>query len=331
VNIFRPRAIELVAILCLLPLSGEALATGAYCSVSGASTTSIGAYNPFTGSTYDQVPITLRLTRYGSGGGKLTRHVNFYLVKPAGSLPGVDVRYQGSSVLYTLPATHALSLLVPAPSGTVGYDFGGAGQPNTVSIPLLVTLPPGLDWSAGAPLILDMVYICSGSGGLNDVRTPTTMADAVTVQVTVVSALQASYAGPALDFGEIGGVSDAQAAAHTVNGAVRVASTGPYAISLASANGYRMMFPGAVLGESEQSIRYSARFLGQTKTSANPVFVPVSCLRSGTAGQSLPISVQLREGGESKMPAPNYSDTLTVTVTPLAVPFGGFSWACANL
>jgi hypothetical protein len=331
VKISRPRITKLVAILCLLPVCGKALATGNSCSVSGASTTSIGTYNPFTGSTYDQVPVTLRLTRYGSGGGKLTRHVNFYLVKPAGSLPGVDVRYQAASVLYTLPATHALSLSLPPPSGTIGYDFGGAGQPNTVSIPLLVTLPPGLDWSAGAPLILDMVYICSGSGGLHDVVTPTTLAGAVVLQVTVVSALQASYAGPALDFGEIGGVSDAQATARTVNGAVRVASTGPFVISMASANGYRMVFPGANPGEADQSIRYAARFLGQTRTSTNPAFVPVSCLRSGTAGQSMPISVQLREGGESKMPAPDYSDTLTITVTPLAVPFVGFSWSCANL
>ena len=38
----------------------------------------------------------------------------------------------------------------------------------------------------------------------------------------------------------------------------------------------------------------------------------------------------LREGGLTKVPAPNYLDTLTVTVTPLAVPYAGSTVSCAS-
>jgi spore coat protein U-like protein len=309
-----------VSIGTLLP--SQALA--ASCGLTGATSTSIGNYNPFSGSGFSQVELTLNLTRFRSGSG-YTRRVNFYFVLPAGS-PAYGIRYQGFNVLYTLPASRTLSLSSPQ-SGTVFRDFGG-GSTDTISLPFTVTIPGNLDLSAGNPVIFDIRYICDGAGGMTSVSSPTTLMAAMTIKINVLSALQASYAGPALDFGEVGDIADAQAITRTATGNVRVASTGPFTVRLSSANGYRMTYPGGNVGNAAQSVRFSARFLGQTKSNAAQTFTFVACNRTGTGGQNLPITVALQEGGTAKVPAPDYLDTLTVTVTPLAVPFGGATVNC---
>jgi spore coat protein U-like protein len=318
-------------LLCLVAFMSSispARAVGNACSVSGATTASIGNYNPFTGSSFNQVQVTLNLTRYRSGFG-YTRRVNFYFVQPAGS-PAYALRYQNSSVLYTLPATHSLSLFFP-PSGTVFYDFGFSFSPNTVSIPLVVTIPAGVDLNAGDPIVFDIRYICEGASGLQSIGTPTTLAAAVTIRINVLSALQASYVGPALNFGEVGAVTDAVAPTHTVAGAIRVASSGPYLVQMTSTNSYRMTYPGGNLSLDAQTIRYAAQFLGQTKDRAAPAFATVACTRAGISGQQLPLTVALREGGLTKVPSPDYADTLTVTITPLAVPYAGSTVNCPTL
>ncbi len=313
-----------------LAIGAPADAVGNFCSVSGSTATSIGNYNPFTGSSFNQVQVNFNLTRYVSGA-RVTRRVDFYLVQPAGSSAGYAVRFQNSNVLYTLPATHALSLTNPPP-GTVYVDYSADFRaPNTVSFPLVVSIPTSQNLVAGDPITFDIVYICDGGGGLLGVSSPTTQARAITIKINVVSALQASYAGPALAFGEVGALTDTQALTRSVTGAVRVASTGPYTVKLSSLNNYRMTYPGGTVGVTAQSIRYSARFLGQTKDLAAPTFATVACIRAGTGGVNLPITVTLKEGGTTKIPSPSYADTLTVTVTPLAVPYGGSTSSCPSL
>jgi hypothetical protein len=141
----------------------------------------------------------------------------------------------------------------------------------------------------------------------------------------VLSALQASFVGPALDFGEIGGLTTA-ALPSTPNsvkqrtGSIRVASSGPYSVALTSANQFQMTYPGGSLATANQRIPYSLDFLGQTRTTASPTFTTVTCQRAGLSGQYLAVTPTLAEGGAGKAPAPNYQDILTVTVTPLAVP-----------
>lgn len=304
-------------------------AIGNACSVSGATTVSIGNYNPFTGSSFNQVQVALNLTRYVSGRDE-TQDVDFYIAQPAGSPAGYAIRHDNSSVLYTRPATHSLSVKSP-PAGTVSYSFGGNGHPDTVSIPLVVTIPAGVDLNAGDPIVFDIVYVCTGSGAMKDVTSPTTLANAITIKINVLSALQASYAGPALDFGEVGALSDLEAFSHSVTGMVRVASSGPYTVTMTSANTYRMTYPGGNLGTSAQSIKYGTHFLGQTNDGTTGAFSIVACKRSGTGGQNLPLTVTLREGGLAKTPAPDYRDTLTVTITPLATPYNGVSWTCPAL
>jgi spore coat protein U-like protein len=318
------------AIILLAQVLGfsPAQAIGGACSVSGSTSGTIGSYNPFGGAGPTQVTVYLNLTRHAQGGHK-TREVDFYFSQPPGS-PAFDIRYLGSNVLYTLPATHALSLQNP-PAGTVHYDYGSAGKPDTVQLRFVVTIPAGLNLAAGQPLVFDIVYVCSGSGGLLDVSTPTTLPAAITLQVNVQSALQASYAGPALDFEEIGGITDAQALTHSISGALRVASTGPFSVALSSANSYRMTYPGGNASMPQQSVGYAVRMLGQIHNRASPGLGTIVCAALGTAGQNLPLVATLEEGGASKASAPNYQDNLTVTVTPLAVPYGGNPQNCNTL
>lgn len=318
----------LLSLLAWIAIVPAAEAAGP-CGVSGTTTTSIGNYNPFTGSGINQVTVTMNLTRFRSANG-YTRHVDFYFVQASGS-PAYSITHSGWNVLYTLPAVHTLSVPFPPPSGTVFLDFGGYFSPDTQTNQFVVSIPGGLDLNAGDPLVFDIRYVCDGENGVQDVRSPATLTDAMTIRINVLSALQASYAGPALDFGEIGSVSDLQAAAHSVTGAIRVASSGPYTVGLSSENGYRMTFSGGNLGDTAQTIRYSTHFLGQTKSNASPSFTTVACQRAGTGGQNLPITVTLQEGGTAKSASPSYRDTLTVTVTPLAMPYGGATANCPGL
>ncbi len=73
------------------------------------------------------------------------------------------------------------------------------------------------------------------------------------------------------------------------------------------------------------------RFLGQTRDSITPAFSPVVCARAGLAGQFLPITARLAEGGVGKVPSAAYRDTITVTVTPLAADYGTVALGCPGL
>lgn len=318
----------LLSLLAWIAITPAANAAGP-CGIAGTSTASIGNYNPFTGSGINQVTVTMNLTRFRSGNG-YTQHVDFYFVQASGS-PAYGITHSGWNVLYTLPAVHTLSVPFPPSSGTVFLDFGGYFSPDTQTNQFVVSIPGGLDLNAGDPLVFDIRYVCDGANGVTNVRSPATLADAMTIRINVLSALQASYAGPALDFGEIGGVTDLQAGTHSVTGAIRVASSGPYTVRLSSANTYRMTFAGGNIADAAQSIKYSTRFLGQTKSNASPTFTTVACQRAGIGGQNLPIAVTLQEGGTTKMSSPSYRDTLTVTVTPLAMPYGGATANCPGL
>lgn len=321
-------AAVLVALIAWVAIVPAANAAGP-CGISGTTTASIGNYNPFTGSGINQVTVTMNLTRFRSGNG-YTRHVDFYFVQAAGS-PAYAITRLGTNVLYTLPASHSLSVPFPPLSGTVFLDFGGSFSPDTQTNQFVVSIPGSLDLNAGDPIVFDIRYVCDGDNGVQDIYSPATLADAMTIRINVLSALQASYAGPALDFGEVGGVADAQAGTHSVTGVIRVASSGAYSVSLSSANSYRMTYSGGSLGDPAQSIRYSTHFLGQTKSNASPTFTTTACARAGTGGQNLPIAVTLQEGGTAKVSSPTYRDTLTVTVTPLAMPYGGATANCPGL
>lgn len=299
---------------CLLALAPPAHAVS--CGVTGSTSQSIGTYNPFTGGI-SQTTAHLTLTRR-TAFHAATAKVDFVLLRPTNAPAGLDIRYQGQSVLRSSPAGVQLSVNSP-PSGTVYYNFGSYQSSDTVTLDFVVTIPAGLDLQTGQSLSFDMVYVCSGSGSVTNVNTPTTLAQAITLKLNVLGALQASYAGPALNFGEIGNVSNADANSHSVSGSLRVASSGPYYLSMSAANTYRMTYPGGNPATSAQSVRFTATLLGQTRSNASPTFYPVYCAAAGIAGETIPISVRLQDGGAGKNPSPDYRDTLTITVTPSTV------------
>src|SRR3546814_2030082 len=78
-------------------------------------------------------------------GGK-TRSVNFFLVEPAGQT-ALDIRYQGRNVVHHLSQAPRLSLNSPA-SGTIYYNFSSPNNPDSVSLPLLISVPAGVDLTA---------------------------------------------------------------------------------------------------------------------------------------------------------------------------------------
>jgi len=314
-------------------LALSAPAWAAPCGVSGQALASPTiTYDPFSPNGLTQVTIPLVLTRFGTGAAK-TQTVNFVLTKPVGA-PNYQILYNGSSVLYTEGSTMGHPQVNSQASGEIHYNFGGASQPDQSSaFSLVVTVPANVDLSAGRPIDFDISYVCKGSGGLSDVNTPSKLANAIHINVNVLSALQASYVGPALDFGEVGDKTDADVATTPIvkTGYVRVASSGPYSVNVTSQNGYRLTFPGGNPALPAQSLNYQATFVGQTRSSANTATISQTCTRAGLAGSPpsqgilLPVDVRLNSGGQTKAPAPNYQDVLTITIAPLVATTPGTS------
>ncbi|HEY0044647.1 MAG TPA: hypothetical protein VGB62_08870 [Allosphingosinicella sp.] len=303
--------------------TGAASAQVTSCGVTGqAQAPASITYDPFSPNGLQQVSVPLVLTRYASGAAK-TQQVSFILVQPAGG-PNYQILYEGQNVLYPENAT-AGRPTSGQQTGQISYNFGGASAPEqSTPFNLQVTVPANTDLSAGDPIRFDILYVCNGTGGLRDVTSPTRLTTAVQINVNVLSALQASYVGPALDFGEVGAKTDAQVASDPGprTGYIRVASSGPYSVRMTSQNGYRLTYPGGNAALAAQSLRYRTTFAGQTRDAANTQPIERTCSRAGlaAAGTLLPIQTTLLDGGIGRIPSPTYQDTLTVTITPLVAP-----------
>ena len=274
------------------------------------------------------IPLILRRNRSFLFG--RTDEVSLVILAPSGSQP-IDVAYRGYRVIYPDGATAGRPRALDSrdngagAAGEIRYDFGSIFSSDlSAPLNLRVTIPPGTDLSSGEPIILDLLYICSGTGGLASVTTPVRDTGAIRIDVNTVSALQAYYAGSPLDFGEIGNISTATVLAaperYTTSAAnsLRVRSSGPFEVRMRSLNDFRLTFPGGNLANSAQTIRYSARFLGQ-EISSNATFGARTCARAGMDGSAgvLPLRATLKEGGAAKTPAPNYSDIISITFTPV--------------
>lgn len=299
------------------------------CGVSGDATAPATiAYDPFAASGLSQatIPLILRRNRLLVA---RTNEVSLVLVAPAGT-PPIEITYQGYNVLYADGGTAGRPRALDSvdrgagAAGEIRYQFGNAFATDlSAPLNLRVTVPPGTDLTASEPIYLDLLYICSGDGLLS-VPSPTRLARAVRLDVNVLSALQAYYAGSALNFGEIGDLTtqtvQAAPATYTTSAAnaLRVRSSGPYEVTVRSQNDFRLTFPGGNLGDAAQTIRYQVRFLGRDITS-NASFGTRTCTRAGVAGAgaTLPIRATLLEGGASKTSSPNYADTVSVTFTPV--------------
>lgn len=313
------------------------------CGVVGTSTAAPVLYDPFNPVGLQPTTVTLNLSRVNNSGGGDTRIVNFYLRARSNVADGTSivpiavtgsVSFEGlnQNIFYDFNAPAPIvSPTSVSPSATQRFlkiNFTGNNQGSDVaSVTFQVRLPANLDLNTSASLAFDAFFGCNIQGGQANGREQIgSFNNAVVFPIRVLSALQASYAGTALDFGEVGDKTTTEvlgaSAAYTtpLTNNVRVRSSGPYSVSLASDNGYRLTFPGGNLGASNQVLNYRVRFLGQTRSNANPTFNTVTCLRAGVPtaeADILPVVATLLEGGSGKLVSPNYSDNLTVTVTPL--------------
>jgi hypothetical protein len=151
--------------------------------------------------------------------------------------------------------------------------------------------------------------------------------NAISFPITVLSALQASFAGTALDFGEVGTVTLAQAPTTTTGTGnyIRVQSSGAYTVTLQSQNAFRLFHPSGG-GTALERIAYSLKFLGQTRNNVthpatNAISFNQNCARAGVGAafeDRLYLMATLDEAGQGKTPSlgGNYTDSLTVTITP---------------
>lgn len=340
------RRLACVAAGVVAAVPGMALAQPQFsplCGITGYATapTTI-TYDPFSPGGLSEAIIPLVLQRNRGVLTGRTDEVSLVLVAPAGT-PPLQITYQGQTVLYPEGATAGRPRGLDSrdngagSAGEIRFKFGGLFASDlSAPLNLRVSVPPGTDLSAGEPIQFDILYVCSGDGGMLSVPRPVRESGAIRLDVNTVSALQAYYAGSVLDFGEIGDLTTAQLQAspdrYTTpsTNSLRVRSSGPYEVRVRSQNDFRLTFPGGNTGSAAETIRYSVRFLGQD-IAANGAFGTRTCARAGVAGGNgvLPIRAKLIEGGSGKAPSASYGDTVTITFTPLVA--ASAAQQCAGL
>jgi len=291
--------------------------------------------DPFQPSS-SQLNGTLQIVRTNVAGGGKTQTYAFYLVPHNTTLPaGSTITYTGVNILNNsnplTPSTPNSPLTTPqgnvaafagSPSGFLELGFGGNSLTDTVTVPVVFTLGSLGALAAGTTNVtFDTYFICKGTGGTSSVSTPTLGNGGATISVTVMSALQASFVGTALDFGELGGSAPTTGTHAAVVGGsgLRVASSGPYSVDVSSANGYKLLMTGGSLGNASQTINYQLNFLGETPSPGTPVWIQKTCHPATVAVQTLTLDAVTLEDGTSKTPASLYGDTLTITFAPLMV------------
>ncbi len=342
-TIFRTLAIMLGAAVAALAGTAQA----ATCGITGSATAAPAVYDPFNPTGLATTTVTMNLTRVNTSGGGDTREVNFYLRANSTTNTGADgssliptsvngsasIAGVGLNIFYNYNAAPPII----APSGTlpagsnrflhINFTGNNAGS-DTAQVVFQVSLPANLNLNAVQSLAFDAYFACNIQGGQsNGLQQTGTFNNAVVFPVTVLSALRTYYAGTALDFGEIGNITNASlsgAPQKTSTGNyVFVQSSGAYSVTLASQNGFKLFKPGAAVANDK--IDYRLRFLGadvdSTTANSGPggTAVTRSCQRATltSTGNVLPIQAKLLEGGQGKNPSPTYADILTVTVTPL--------------
>jgi hypothetical protein len=332
------------AMITSVTVGSAAWAQSATCGITGSATAGTVYYDPFNPTGLAATTITLNLTRLNPAGGGKTNIVNFFLKAQSAEADGTsivptNVAIGGGVAGVNLNIFHdfANSPPVVAPTSVspsaanrfLKLSFAGNNtQSDTAAVTFQVTLPANLDLNAVDSLAFNAIFACSTIGGGPGTQQTGQITNAVVFPVVVLSALQASYVGPLLDFGEVGDKTTTQVqaapATYTKSGDIRVASSGAYEISMTSTNNYRLTFPGGNPAMPGQSLAYSATLVGITRNgvSGGPIIgqtaITKTCARAGVGGILLPVSVRLTEGGSTKMTAPAYSDLLTVTVTPQA-------------
>lgn len=346
---FRPlKAIAVGLAVLLFGWANGALAQSATCGIMGSATATAATYDPFNPSGLAATTVTLNLSRINPPGGGKTAEVNFYLksnstvtdgtiITPISGTGDANFTGFGLNIFYNFAATPPIlqptATTVPSAANRfLKIEFTGNNvASDTVSVTFTVQLPANLNLNASTVLPFDAYYSCSTTGGGAPTDQTGSLPNAVSFPITVLSALQATFAGTALDFGEIGTVTNAQASTINtgVNNYIRVQSSGAYEVKLQSANAFRLKHPTGSLANATERVAYQLKFLGVTRDNTttpalNGIALTQNCNRAGVGvafEDRLDMLATLQEGGVGKTPGltGNYSDTLTVTITPQAI------------
>lgn len=317
-------------------------ASAATCGITGSAVATVATYDPFetTGFT---TSVTLTLTRINGNGGEKTDIVNFYIkgrdadsvgtsvvansAAVAGQVTGLglDIFYDYNEAVPTVSPTSL------SPSATARFlkvvFTGNNGASDTAVVTFTVTLPRNLNATAATELPFDAYFGCSTTGGGQGTQQSGNLPNAIRMPINILSALRAGFVGTALDFGELAQVTAVQAPTvkTSTSNYVRVQSSGPYQVSLAvdsaDANPYTLTPNASATTDPLQRIRYSLKFLGQTRSATAATPITQTCARAGVGDvveDRLPLQGTLIDGGTSKAVSPNYSEFLVVTISPLA-------------
>jgi spore coat protein U-like protein len=322
-------------------LSSPAQAQVRQCTVTAQSAPVLFQYDPFNPTALNLTNVSITFTRSNGPGGAKPSVIDMYIQSSNSGANGMQLipisvigngtaTGLGQNIFYDTPGP-VPNLTVPLPAspvaGVLRWNYSGNNAASDVFVVNFnVNLPPNLNLESSNTINFDIQYGCDGTGGGPPFSERNVAPNAFTLQIHVKSGLQASFVGPALNFGEVGDKTDAQALLlPPVAGNIRVASSGPYDISMTSASGYRMTYSGGNVATETQNLRYQVNFLGQSRSQVMTPATPITrtCLRAGlgspplSGGVLLPVSVQLLEGGDDEAPSGSYSDTLDVTLTPL--------------
>lgn len=295
-------------------------------------------YDPFEPSGLQSTTVTMAITRINPGGGGKTSDLNFFIRANTGTgtyADGIQIiprtfSGQGSmtgsglNIFYDYdtpdPILTPITVLPTSNNRFLKVEFNGnPGQADTAIITFDVIMPANLNLNASRTLMFDAEFACKMQGGQYNNETQSgTRPNAMSFPVTVLSALRASYVGTALDFGEIGTVTNAEAPGRKIDGnSVRVESSGAYDIELKSENKFKLMRPDATTDLDK--IGYKIKFLNQTRDPVANTPITATCGAAGigeSLAKNLYISAELVEGGSGKNPSETYRDNLIVTLTP---------------
>jgi len=312
------------------------------CLVTASSAASVADYDPFGPTEINIANVAITFTRSNGPGGAKPSIIDMFVKAQSSAANGIlliptsvvgagTATGLGQNIFYNTPGPTpniATPLGNTPVAGVLRWEYTGNNDASDVfTVNFTVKIPANLDLTASSGLLFDIEYGCNGTGGGPPFSERSTAPNAYSLSIHVKSALQASYVGSALDFGEIGDktTADVLAAPSTYStppsgNHVRIVSSGPYKVELSSQNAFRLTYPGGNAGTAVQSVKYKALFLGQTVFNGSAAFAPVTCMRAGVLSAQadlLPIRATLLEGGDGKQVSPDYKDVITVTVSPL--------------
>lgn len=265
------------------------------------------AYDPFGSAGIPNGPFTLTLQRPDTN----TAAVNLFFY--TSSSAGYDIKSGSNSIVSHQRNSPNLDTSNPPTNSLLVTWLNNA---TTTTVNLIGVVPPGLDLAAGSnDLSFDLYYVCSGAPN-SRISGNGSIPDALDMNFTVRSGLQATYSGVSFDFGR----QDISHPITKLSGNVRVASSGPFTVDVAAGSGsaWAMTYPGGSPSNANQRLYYQLTFLGKTGSHSHSIVSTTTCQRTGIGGQNLPITAQITETAANKDSAPDYSDYISVTVTPLA-------------